>query len=243
MNDSSSSVSPATPLIYTSSRSFSERFSILKRSAKKPNANAGLDTEKQAEIAKPGPNAKAQKTQVSQRRRSLLDTLTEIAKLDDEIDMIGSSPEKGSPLPTESRRRSSMPNLARGRAVCKMLAMINADDSDGEASLFDSDSDDEAFDHNQKGAVMPIAATDSTRSLLFDNDERFKCVDDFITLTTDFDKGATCRPCRRQGIIDQHPSSSTRRRSSIIDSLAALAESTRDLAAGLDDGTLSTSKN
>ena len=140
MNASSSRVSPATPPIYTSSRSFGERFSILKRSAKKPNANVGLDTEAQAVIAKPGSNAK---TQPPQRRRSLLDTLTEIAKLDDEIDIIGSSSEKGLSLPTESRRRRrSMPNLARGQAVFKMLATFNVDDSDDEASLSDSDLDD-----------------------------------------------------------------------------------------------------
>ena len=241
MNASSSHVSPATPPIYTSSRSLGERFSILKRSARKPNANAGLDTEAQAEIAKPGSNAK---TQPPQRRRSLLDTLTEIAKLDDEIDIIGSSSEKGLSLPTESRRRRrSMPNLARGQAVCKMLATFNVDDSDDEASLSDSDLDDEAFGQNHKGTdtstACVVAAADSTRSLLFDNDERFKCVDDFITLTTDFDKGI--RPCRRQALRDQHQPAS-RRRSSIIDNLAAIAESTRDLAAGLGDETLSTRK-
>ena len=240
MNASSSHVSPATPPIYTSSRSFGERFSILKRSAKKPNANAGLDTEAQAEIAKPGSNAK---TQLPQRRRSLLDTLTEIAKLDDEIDILGSLSEKGSSLPTESRRRRrSMSNLVRGQAVCKILATLNFDDSDDEASLPDSDSDEEAFGHNHNGttpSTCVVTAADSTRSLLFDGDSRFKCVDDFITLTTDFDKGA--RPCRRQALRDQQ-SSSSRRRSSIIDNLATLAESTADLAAGLDDETLPTRK-
>lgn len=184
MNRSSSRVSPATPSVYTSTRSFGDRFSILKRSAKKPNENVGLEDAK---------------THLPQRRRSLLDTLTEIAKLDDEIDIIKSSPEKESSLPTESRRRRrSMPNLAKGQAMCKMLATFNADDSDDES---DSDVDvDEVFGQNHKGADTVVGAADSTRSLLFDNDERFKCVDDFITLTTDSDKGA--RPSRSQAPKD-----------------------------------------
>ena len=237
MNDSSSSITLATPKGYTSSTSFSERFSILKRSTKKRNTTA--DTKAQAEIAKPESNAKAQ--QLPRRRRSLLDTLTEIAKLDDELDTMGSSP-----LPTESRRRRSVPNLARGQAVCKTLALITADDSSDD-SLFDSDSDDEDFRHiNHKGTdttgrTCMATAADSTRSLLFDNDSRFKCVDDFITLTTDSDKGAG--PSRRQGTMHVgHQASASKCRSSIIDNLAALAESTRDLAAGLDDETLSTRK-
>ena len=86
-----------------------------------------------------------------------------------------------------------------------------------------------------------VTAADSTRSLLFDNDSRFKCVDDFITLTTDSDKGAG--PSRHQGTMHVgHQASASKRRSSIIDNLAALAESTRDLAAGLDDETLSQHK-
>ena len=121
--------------------------------------------------------------------------------------------------------------------MCKTLATFNSDDSDDET---DSDfEDDKVFGQNHKGADTVVGAADSTRSLLFDNDERFKCVDDFITLTTDSDKGA--RPCRSQAPRDQHPPAS-RRRSSIIDNLTALAESTRDLAAGLGDETLSTCK-
>ena len=128
-----------------------------------------------------------------------------------------------------------MPNLAKGQATCKMLATFNADDSDDE-TLSDVD-----VGQNHKGTdpCVVAAAADSTRSLLFDNDERFKCVDDFITLTTDSDKGAG--PCLRQAPRDQHPPA-VRRRSSIIDNLTALAESTRDLAAGLGDETLSTRK-
>ena len=122
--------------------------------------------------------------------------------------------------------------------MCKMLATFNSDDSVDET---DSDfEDDKVFCQNHKNTdTCVVAAADSTRSLLFDNDERFKCVDDFIILTTDSDKGA--RPCRSQAPREQHPPAS-RRRSSIIDNLAALAESTKDLAAGLGDETLSTCK-
>jgi len=194
-----------------SNRRLPSRFSLLRRSSSKA-VNKIADTMAQTKMDKPEPISRP-------RRMSLLETLNDMAKLEGEI--------------TESTsRRKSMPTFTNQVGYYKWRNIAsNYDDSSGDESDFDSD--DEAFDQNRESGAT--AAADDPRSLLFDNDGRFKCVDDFITLTTDADEGAESR--RRPGIA----ASSPRRRRSLVDDLAAFAESTRSLA-GLDNEILPTRK-
>ena len=222
MVDSSSVAFPPNCKI---GRPFARGFSLLGRSSKKVAVeDAQTETDKPRRDERP----------TLQRRRSLLDTLADIAnfELDDEI--VDDSTQKHA---AQSQRRRSLPNL-RAQDIEKIDFRRRTALTTEISSEDDSDDDDD-------DAPAPTAATDSAKSLLFDNDSRFKCVDDFFTLTTDTDEGANEKVAGSPN-ADDIPFPSRRRRRSVIDNLqdnlAALAESTRDLAAGLDGEILPTRK-
>ena len=163
-----------------------------------------------------------------QRRRSLVEALNDLAsKLDLDDEVVDSSDDEADAdarlkvvsrqksFPNEQRRRSSLP-LSLGSNMPSMRRMSSggvamANSSSTKAMDYKrtitSSTDDMTSDDDR---AFEATAADSTESL-FGSDERFKCVDGFITLTSDADEGEQMMqqhqrrhrgPVRRRSLVD-----------------------------------------
>lgn len=157
------------------------------------------------------------------RRRSLVDALNDLAcKLDLEDEVVDSSDDEAEDRPKVVSRQQSLPNEQRRRSSLPLslgnnMPSIRRMSSEGVVS---NTSSTKAIDYRRTitsstaemtsdddKAAEPTA-TDSAESL-FDSDERFKCVDGFITLTSDSDEGGQMQqqrghrgPIRRRSLVD-----------------------------------------
>ena len=165
-----------------------------------------------------------------QRRRSLVEALNDLAsKLDLDDEVVDSSDDEAEAdadarlkvvsrqksFPNEQRRRSSLP-LSLGSNMPSIRRMSSggvamANSSSTKAMDYKrtitSSTDDMTSDDDR---AFEATAADSAESL-FGSDERFKCVDGFITLTSDTDEGEQMMqqqqrrhrgPVRRRSLVD-----------------------------------------
>ena len=179
----------------------------------------------EVEVHRPKDKSPSPKQNPQRRRKSLVDALNHLAcKLDLEDEVVDSSDDEAETearlkvasrqqsVPNKQQRRSSLPlslgnNMPSIRRMSSGGVAMNSSSTkaaDYKRTITSSTADMTSDDDR---AFEPTAA-DSAESL-FDSDERFKCVDGFITLTSDSDEGGQMKqqrghrgPIRRRSLVD-----------------------------------------